>query len=164
MSLLTSHKSALCISGRPVRFPKSMPLITHRPASPPLLPLPHKAHLRPICSSSAPDAVLELTTPKQFSEHVDHGTGLVFVDFYAEWCGPCKLVERIFYSSAATLGTKATWCRLDTKHFDKTYLTTLNVRLLPTCQAYRNGKFVDEFVGARPSEFAAWLKKLAFRK
>lgn len=107
---------------------------------------------------------MEIATPKDFSTHVDHGTGLIFVDYYAEWCGPCKLVERIFYQSAAALDSKATFVRVDCSHFDKPYLSSLNVRLLPTCQAYRDGKFVDEFVGARPTEFAAWLKKVAFRK
>lgn len=108
--------------------------------------------------------MLEIVTPKQFSEHVDHGVGLVLVEFYADFCGPCKLVHPIFYQSAAALASKANFVRVDCSHFEKEYLSTLNVRLLPTCQAYRDGKFTEEFVGARPSEFAAWLKKVAFRK
>ncbi len=107
--------------------------------------------------------VMEISTPKQFSEHVDHGSGLIFVDYYAHWCGPCKLVERIFYQSASTY-SKAKFARLDTTKFDKQYLGTLNVKLLPTCQVYSDGQFVDEFVGARPTEFAAWIKRVVTGK
>lgn len=128
-------------------------------------PQHHQQHHHPVTllRASAPE-VMEIATPKQFSEHVDHGNGLIIIHYGAEWCGPCKLVEPIFFKSALTFGSKAKFSHLDCSKFDKTYLSSLNVKLLPTFQAFKDGSFVDEFVGARPNELAAWIKRVTTSK
>ncbi len=70
----------------------------------------------------------------------------VLVDFYATWCGPCKMMEPALEDIAATMSDKVTIVRIDvdkneeiSKHFE--------VESLPTVQIYKNQKLVWEDIG-----------------
>lgn len=90
--------------------------------------------------------------------HVDDGSfasltssGLVLVDFYAEWCGPCHMQTPILEALAKELVGKLTILKLD---IDKSQKTTASFQVtsVPTMILFKEGKEVQRIVGLRDAE------------
>jgi thioredoxin 1 len=73
-------------------------------------------------------------------------TGIVVVDFYASWCGPCKIFAPRLEEIAIEMGGKIKACKLDT---DRNQLTSVkyNIKYLPTIIIFKNGNPEKRFVG-----------------
>lgn len=71
---------------------------------------------------------------------------LVVVDFWAEWCAPCRMLAPMLEKIVAEQGENCQLVKIDA---DKEAALTLKfaVRSLPTVKLFRNGEVVDEFVG-----------------
>ena len=71
---------------------------------------------------------------------------LVFVEFYADWCGPCKMLEPVLETLAED--TAATVVKVDVDdHQD--IAAEHSVRGVPTMELYADGELVEQFVGVR---------------
>ncbi|MCX4686813.1 thioredoxin [Kitasatospora purpeofusca] len=81
----------------------------------------------------------------------------VLVDFWAEWCGPCRQVAPVLEEIAAEHGDKLTIAKLDVDANQQT-AATYNVISIPTLILYKNGEPVKQITGARPK--AALLREL----
>lgn len=81
----------------------------------------------------------------------------VLVDFWAEWCGPCRQVAPVLEEIAAEHGDKLTIAKLDVDANQQT-AATYNVISIPTLILYKNGEAVKQITGARPK--AALLREL----
>ncbi|MFF7587489.1 thioredoxin [Kitasatospora purpeofusca] len=81
----------------------------------------------------------------------------VLVDFWAEWCGPCRQVAPVLEEIAAEHGDKITIAKLDVDANQQT-AATYNVISIPTLILYKNGEPVKQITGARPK--AALLREL----
>ncbi|MEV0190339.1 thioredoxin [Kitasatospora purpeofusca] len=81
----------------------------------------------------------------------------VLVDFWAEWCGPCRQVAPVLEEIAAEHGDKLTVAKLDVDANQQT-AATYNVISIPTLILYKNGEPVKQITGARPK--AALLREL----
>ncbi|MDY0812532.1 thioredoxin [Kitasatospora purpeofusca] len=81
----------------------------------------------------------------------------VLVDFWAEWCGPCRQVAPVLEDIAAEHGDKLTIAKLDVDANQQT-AATYNVISIPTLILYKNGEPVKQITGARPK--AALLREL----
>ncbi|MFC5665814.1 thioredoxin [Kitasatospora misakiensis] len=73
----------------------------------------------------------------------------VLVDFWAEWCGPCRQVAPVLEEIAAEHGDKLTIAKLDVDANQQT-AAAYNVISIPTLILYKNGEAVKQITGARP--------------
>ena len=81
----------------------------------------------------------------------------VLVDFWAEWCGPCRIVLPIVEEIAVELQGKAKVCKVNVDQAQD-LAAKFNVMSIPTLIIFKNGEAVEEMVGALPKQ--ALLNKL----
>ncbi|RLI88851.1 MAG: thioredoxin [Archaeoglobales archaeon] len=83
----------------------------------------------------------------------------VVVDFWAEWCAPCKIIAPIIEELAKEYAGKVVFAKLDT---DRNQLIALQfgISAIPTLIYFKRGKPVDSIVGALPKrELKHWIEK-----
>jgi thioredoxin 1 len=85
-------------------------------------------------------------------QDVTGGQGLSMVDFWATWCGPCRLVAPIVEQLADEYNGTVTVGKMDVDSNPRTP-AEFGVRSIPTIVFFKDGKMVDQVVGARPREF-----------
>jgi len=73
----------------------------------------------------------------------------VLVDFWADWCNPCKMLMPILDKLALEYEGKLWVAKIDTES-EKELSTTYGIRSLPTAKIFRHGQVVDEFMGVLP--------------
>lgn len=74
---------------------------------------------------------------------------LVLVDFWAEWCAPCRVLKPILEKLAAEYGGRFVLAKLNSDR-DQEIAGRYGVRSIPNVKAFLNGQAVDEFTGALP--------------
>ncbi len=83
----------------------------------------------------------------------------VLVDFWAEWCGPCKMLGPVLERLAEKNRDKWILAKLDTDK-DQEIAMEYGIRGIPNVKLFVNGKVADEFTGALPENMVEdWLKK-----
>jgi thioredoxin 1 len=87
-------------------------------------------------------------TDQNFTD-VTGGAGLSMVDFWAVWCGPCRIVAPIVEQLAEEYAGKVTVGKLDVDSNQRT-ASQYNVRSIPTILFFKEGKVVDQVIGAVP--------------
>jgi len=93
-------------------------------------------------------SVLAVTDGDFQNEVMDH-KGLAVVDFWAVWCGPCRMVAPILDQLATEYDGKVKITKLDVDANQKT-AASFNVRSIPTLLFVKDGKVVDQVIGALP--------------
>lgn len=107
--------------------------------------------------AAVPESEKILTlTDKNFKNQTQKG--LVMVDFWAEWCMPCKVMGPVLNELAEDENFKATVAKLNVDHF-QSISQQQGVRGIPTMILFKNGKEVDRFVGVKPKDFL--IKQIA---
>ena len=82
------------------------------------------------------------------SENYDEvtGSGITIVDFYADWCGPCKMMAPIFDEAKDAYEGKATFAKINVDD-NKEIAIKNQVMGIPTLLVYKDGQLVDRVTG-----------------
>jgi thioredoxin 1 len=107
-------------------------------------------------------ALAELTdvTDATFEREILQSDRPAIVDFWAEWCAPCRAIAPIIKQLAATYGDRVKIAKLN---IDDSPVTPgrYGVRAIPTVLAFENGQVVGQLQGSRPkADFEEMVKKL----
>ena len=99
-------------------------------------------------------------TDADFGERVIQSDQPVLVDFWAEWCAPCRALGPIVETLAGDYSGRARIAKVDVDASPELAMR-YGVRSIPTVILFDNGQVVDTFVGVRPkADYAASLDKL----
>ncbi|OGF97616.1 MAG: thioredoxin [Candidatus Glassbacteria bacterium RBG_16_58_8] len=91
-----------------------------------------------------------------FSDQVEKAQGLSVIDFWAEWCGPCKMIAPVLDEMARDYQGKVNFFKLDVDANRKT-AQRYNVRSIPTLLFFKDGKVVEMVIGVRSKKELAKL-------
>lgn len=87
-------------------------------------------------------------TDENWNTLITKSEGVVMADIWAPWCGPCKIIGPIVEELAEEYGGKAVIGKLNSDDNQKS--RELGIRSIPTLLFFKNGKRVDQIVGAQP--------------
>ncbi|MCR2821948.1 thioredoxin [Lederbergia panacisoli] len=93
-------------------------------------------------------------TDESFSAETSEG--VVLVDFWAPWCGPCKMIAPVLEELDVELGEKAKIVKVDVDDNQET-ASKFGIMSIPTLVVLKNGELVDKTVGFQPKEALAEL-------
>lgn len=93
-------------------------------------------------------------TDQNFSNET--GSGLVLADFWAPWCGPCKMIAPVLEELDAELADKVKIVKIDVDENQET-AGKYGVMSIPTLILFKDGQPVDKVIGFQPKEALAEL-------
>jgi len=100
-------------------------------------------------------------TDENFENEVLKSSTPVLVDFWAEWCGPCKALTPIIDELGAELGDKIKIVKVNIEDAPETP-SKYGIRGVPTLMIFKDGEIVDTRVGGLPKDqLKAWIESKA---
>ena len=97
----------------------------------------------------ASDVITEITDDN-FADEIEQGEGLYMVDFWAEWCGPCRIIAPAVDELATEYKDKGLKVGKLNVDFNQRTAARFGVRSIPAVLFFKNGELVDQVVGAGP--------------
>lgn len=92
--------------------------------------------------------IVELTD-ENFAENI--ASGVVLVDFWAEWCGPCQLMLPILWAFAEEMGDKVKVAKVNVDNCPGT-AANYRVMSIPTLIVFKDGKPVEQMIGVQQAD------------
>ena len=88
-------------------------------------------------------------TDSDFAAEIEGHKGLAMVDFWAEWCGPCKAIGPMIEQLATEYKDSVKVRKLNVDDNQATMMR-FNVRSIPAVIFFKDGKVIDQVIGAQP--------------
>lgn len=98
-------------------------------------------------------------TEENFEKEVGEARVPVLVDFWATWCGPCKMMGPVVEQIAEDMGTSAKVCKINIDE-EQELAVKYQVMSIPTFIAFKDGKEVARMVGAMPKDELAKILEM----
>lgn len=92
-------------------------------------------------------SLLHLTDSNFQEEVLDH-KGLALVDFWAEWCGPCRVLGPVIEELAEDMGEKVKVCKMDVDS-EREIAGKYGIMSIPTVMLFKDGEVVETLIGLR---------------
>lgn len=93
----------------------------------------------------------KIINTSQFRSDVESGKGVVVVDFFATWCGPCKMLAPVFESLGQEMNGEARFVKVDVDQ-SLEIAQQFNISTVPTMMIFKDGRPVESLVGFMPKE------------
>lgn len=98
-------------------------------------------------------------TDQNFSRFIKKNDFPIIVDFWASWCGPCKMMAPVFSNLSEQMQSQLRFAKVNTEEAQQTS-TRLGIRSIPTLILYHQGKEIDRLAGALPEQqLRQWLEQ-----
>ena len=93
----------------------------------------------------------QVISSEEFNNLVEHTEGIAVVDFFATWCGPCKMLAPVFQEVGNEFEGKAKFYKIDIDE-SLDIARQFSVSTVPTVIIFRNGQDLERLVGFMPKE------------
>ncbi|MFS8035683.1 thioredoxin [Xanthobacter sp. AM11] len=100
---------------------------------------------------------VEKVSDQNFEQDVINSSAPVIVDFWAEWCGPCRMVAPILEEVSGEMGEKVRIVKLNVDENPQT-ASKYGIMSIPTLLLFKDGKIASRQVGAAPkAKLVQWI-------
>ena len=101
---------------------------------------------------------------KNFAKQIGANDIPVLVDFWADWCGPCKMMAPVYEQVAAEFEPRIRFLKVDTEA-EQALAAQYNIRSIPTLMLFRKGTVIAQRAGATNAHgLRSWLRQHAFNE
>ena len=95
---------------------------------------------------------------KNFEDEISNSTLPLLVDFWAEWCGPCKTLTPILEELSSELENKIQIAKVNLDE-NQDLAAKFSIRSIPTLLLFKNGELIDTKVGLSPkNDLSEWIE------
>merc|ERR1711868_51754 len=102
--------------------------------------------------------VLKIESAEKFNQEINGGT-LVCVDFFATWCGPCRMIAPYLEELSKELEGKCKFVKVDLDELED-LAAQQEVKAMPTFSFFKGGKKLESFAGANKERIRSTIDKL----